>query len=107
MLCLDPLTTVTYSHILYYLPFHTVPRESFLQVLVHLFAARVYGIRCLMNFLENQFLDRFDVENAQSILEPYHPFCVFMEVFAFPIDDQLSNHVDLLIVFLTFLDILR
>jgi hypothetical protein len=66
----------------------------------------VYGIGCLMSFLENQFSDRFDVGNAQSILEPYHSFYVFTEVFAFSIYDQLSNLIDLLIVFLTFPNIL-
>jgi hypothetical protein len=106
MLCLDSLTTVAYSHIICYLPFHFVPPESFLQVLVHLFAARVYGIRCLMSFLENQFSDRFDIGNAQSNLEPYHSFCVFTEVFSFPTYDQLLNLVDLLIIFLTLPDIL-
>jgi hypothetical protein len=85
MLCLDPLTTIAYDHIFCYLPFHTIPPESFLQVLVHLFTARVYGISCLMSFLENQFLDRFDVGNAQPIFKPHHAFCVFMEIFAFPI----------------------
>jgi hypothetical protein len=59
-----------------------------------------------MSFLENQFPDRFDVGNAQSILEPYHSFCVFIEVFVFPIYDQLLNLIDLLIVFLTLPDIL-
>jgi hypothetical protein len=38
-----------------------------------------------MSFLENQFLDRFDVGNAQPIFKPHHAFCVFMEIFAFPI----------------------
>jgi hypothetical protein len=52
MIYLDSLTTVAYSHLLCYLFFHSVPLESFLQVLVHLFAARVYGIRCLMSLLE-------------------------------------------------------
>jgi hypothetical protein len=58
-----------------------------------------------MSFLENQLLDRFDVGNAQSILKPYHTFCVFTEIFAFPIYDQLLNLVDLLIVFLTIFDL--
>jgi hypothetical protein len=70
MLCLDSLTNVTYGNILCYLPFHTVPPKSFLQVLVHLLATGVYGISCLMNFLEDQFPDRFEVRNTQSILKP-------------------------------------
>jgi hypothetical protein len=80
MLCLDPLTTVASSNILCYLPFHTVPPEYFLQVLVHLLATMVYRICCLMSFLENQLPDRFDVGNAQPILGPYHSFCVFTEI---------------------------
>jgi hypothetical protein len=30
MFCFNPLTTVTYSHILCYFSFHTIPPESFL-----------------------------------------------------------------------------
>jgi hypothetical protein len=106
MLCLDSLTNVASGNILCYLPFHTVPPESFLQVLVHLLAARVYGIRCLMSFLKNRFLGRLDVRNAQPILKPHHAFCVFTKIFAFPIYDQLSYLVDLLIIFLALHDIL-
>jgi hypothetical protein len=106
MFCFNPLTTVTYSHILCYLLFHTVPPESFLQVLVHLLTTRVYRVCCLMSFLENQFPDQFDVGNTQSILEPYHSFCIFTEILAFPIYDQLPDLVDLLIILLTFPDAL-
>jgi hypothetical protein len=85
MLCLDSLTTVTYVNILCNIPFHTVPLESFLHVLVHLLAVRVYGISCLMSFLENQLPNRFDVRNTQPIFEPYHTFHVFSEILDFPI----------------------
>jgi hypothetical protein len=80
MFCHDPLTTVASGHTLCYLPFPIVPPESFLQVLVHLLATRVYRICCLMSFPEIQFPDQFDVGNSQPILEPYHSFCVFMEI---------------------------
>jgi hypothetical protein len=59
-----------------------------------------------MSFLENQFLNRFDVRNAQPILEPYHSFYIFTEIWAFPIYDQLLDLVDLFIIFLTFPDVL-
>jgi hypothetical protein len=59
-----------------------------------------------MGFLENQFSDRFDVRNAQPILEPHHSISIFMEIWTFPIDDQLPDLVDLLVVFLTLPDIL-
>jgi hypothetical protein len=58
-----------------------------------------------MGFLENQFPDRFDVRNTQSILEPYHSY-IFMEILAFPIYDQLPDLIVLLIILLTLPDVL-
>jgi hypothetical protein len=74
--------------------------------LVHLLTTRVYRVCCLMGFLENQFPDQFDVENTQSVLEPYNSFCIFTEILAFSIDDQLLDLVDFLIILLTFPNIL-
>jgi hypothetical protein len=59
-----------------------------------------------MGFLENQFPDRFDIGNTQSVLEPYHSFCIFTEILAFSIYDQLPDLIDLLIILLTFSDVL-
>jgi hypothetical protein len=87
MFCLDTLTTVASVHILCYLSFHSVLPESLLQVLVHFLTTRVYRICYLMIFLENQFPDRCDVGNAQPILESYHSFGIFMEIWTFHIDD--------------------
>src|SRR5688572_7418525 len=50
---LNSLTAVAYGNIFHDLPFHTLPPESFLQVLVHLFAAMVYGIGCFVGFLKD------------------------------------------------------
>jgi hypothetical protein len=85
MLRLNSLTTVTYGNIICDLPFHTVPLESFLQIMVHFLAARVYGISCLMSFLENQLPNRLDIENAQPIFKPYYAFYIFPEILAFSI----------------------
>jgi hypothetical protein len=105
MLYLDSLTTVAYGNILCDLPFHSVPPESFLQVLVHLLATSVYGISYIMSFLENQFPNRFDIGNTQSILKPYNVFLVFTEILVFPIYDQLPNFIDIRIIFLPILDL--
>jgi hypothetical protein len=59
-----------------------------------------------MSFLENQFPDRCDVGNAQPILEPYHSFYIFTEIWTFSIYDQLTDLVDLPVVLLTFPDVL-
>jgi hypothetical protein len=59
-----------------------------------------------MSFLKNQFPGRGDVGNTQPILEPYHSFGIFTEIWTFPIDDQLSDLVDLLIILLTLSNVL-
>jgi hypothetical protein len=81
MLCLDPLTTITYGHMLCNLPFHSVLPKFLLQILVHLLTSRVFVISCLMIFLENQLLNGLDIGNTQTILEPYHTFCIFPKIF--------------------------
>jgi hypothetical protein len=59
-----------------------------------------------MSFLENQFPNRGDVGNTQSVLEPYHSFYIFMEILAFSIYDQLPDLIDFLIILLTLPDVL-
>jgi hypothetical protein len=59
-----------------------------------------------MSFPKNQFPDQFDVGNTQPILELYHSFCMFTEILAFFIYDQLPDLIDLLIILLALPDIL-
>jgi hypothetical protein len=59
-----------------------------------------------MSFYENQFPDWFDIGNTQSVLEPYHSFCIFTEILAFPISNKLLDLIDFLIILLTFHDVL-
>jgi hypothetical protein len=94
MLHFNSLATVTYGNVLCDLSFHIVPLESFLQVLVHLLAAKVYGISCFMSFFENHLPNRFDVRHTQLIFEPYYAFRVFSEVFAFP--SKISCRISLI-----------
>jgi hypothetical protein len=70
MLCLDSLTTVTYSHIICYLHFHSVPQKSFHQVLVHLFADRVYGIAVSWDSL--RISSRIDLMSGTHTLSLNH-----------------------------------
>jgi hypothetical protein len=35
-----------------------------------------------MSFLEDQLSNRLDIENTQTVLEPYHTFYIFSKVFA-------------------------
>jgi hypothetical protein len=84
MLCLDHLTTITYGHMLCDLPFHSIPPKFLLQILIHLLTSRVYGISCLMSYLEDQLLNRLDIGNTQTVFEPYHTFRIFSKVFASP-----------------------
>jgi hypothetical protein len=82
MLCLDSLTTVTYSHVFCDLSFHFIPPKILLQILIHLLASRIYGISCLMGFLEDQLLNGLNIGNTQAVLEPYHTFYIFPKIFA-------------------------
>jgi hypothetical protein len=82
MLCFDSLTIVTYSHMLYNLPFHSIPLEFILQILIHLVTSRVYGLGYLMSILKDQLPNGLDIGNTQAFLEPYHTFCIFPKIFA-------------------------
>jgi hypothetical protein len=82
MLCFDSLTAVTYSNMLCDLPFHSVPLEFLLQVLIHLLTSVMYGIGCLVSYLENQLLNGLDIGNTQAVLELYHTFRIFPKIFA-------------------------
>jgi hypothetical protein len=82
MLCLDPSTTITHSHVLCVFPFHSVPPKFLPRILIHLLTSRVYGIRCLRSFLEDQLSNGLDIRNTQAVLEPYHTFYIFPKILA-------------------------
>jgi hypothetical protein len=104
MLCLDPSTAITHSHMLCDFPLHSVPPEFLLNILIHLLTSRVYRISYLMSFLEDQLPNRQDIGNTQAVLEPYHTFCIFPKIFAFAFQNQLSDLTDLLIILLRLFD---
>jgi hypothetical protein len=54
MLCLDTLASVTDSHVLRNGTLHSIPPESFLEVIIHLRAAWMNGIRCIMSLTQDQ-----------------------------------------------------
>jgi hypothetical protein len=86
------------------LPFHFVPLEFLLQILIYLLTSRLYGISYLMSFLEDQFPNRLDIRNKQTILEPCHTFCIFPKIFASAFKNQLPDFTDLLIILLCLFD---
>jgi hypothetical protein len=106
MLCLDTSTTITHSHVLCNFPFHSVPPELLLQILIHLLTSRVYRISGLMSFLEDQLPNRLDIGNTQTVLEPYHTFCIFPKFFASSFQNQLPDFTDLPIILLCLFDFL-
>jgi hypothetical protein len=58
-----------------------------------------------MSFLEDQLPNGLDIGNTQTVLEPYHTFCIFPKVFASSFQNQLPDFIDLLIILLCFLDL--
>ena len=71
MLSFDSLAYVTLSNKGAYLPFHAMPPESCLEVLVHLGSSRMDVIWSVMSFLQDQVLELFFVGYADAIPEPY------------------------------------
>jgi hypothetical protein len=94
MLRLKSLIDVAYGNILCDLPFHVIPPESFLQVLVHFLAARVYGIRCFMGFLKNQLPNRLDVRTHSLSLNHTTPFATSRKSLPFP--SRISYRISLI-----------
>ena len=58
-----------------------------------------------MSFLEDQFPNRFEVGNTQSVLEPDYSFFILSKVFASSFYDQLPDIVDVFIILLSFFDL--
>jgi hypothetical protein len=80
--CLEDLRQRIRPPTLCDLPFHSVPPEFLLQILIRLLTSRMYGICRLMSFLEDQLPNGLDIGNTQAVFELYHTFCIFPKIFA-------------------------
>jgi hypothetical protein len=70
VLSLDLLTNVAPGNIESYLPLHTVPPKTFLQVLIHFCASGMNRVRGIMGLLQDGLFQLIDVRDAQVAIIP-------------------------------------
>jgi hypothetical protein len=107
MFSLDLLTSVAKSNILGNASFHSIPPISGLEITVDLTPYWMNGISrlmCLMKYLILQFLD---VRHTNPSLVPQHTFLIFRETRRLLFLDVVLYLLDLLILQLTFLNLLK
>jgi hypothetical protein len=105
MLCLDTLTGVTDSHILRNGTLHSIPPESFLEVIIHLRAARMNRIRCIMSLTQDQLPEILHIWHTYPALVPQGTLIILLKMRCFANLDEFTNLLQLLIFFLMLPDL--
>jgi hypothetical protein len=105
MLCLDTLTGVTDSHVLGNGTLHPIPPESFLEVIIHLRATRMNGIRCIMSFTQNQLPEILYIWHTYPALVPQGTLIILPEMRCLANLEQFTDLLQLLVFFLMLPDL--
>jgi hypothetical protein len=105
MLCLDTLTGVTDSHVLCNGTLHPIPPESFLEVIIHLRAAQMNGICCIMSLTQNQLPKILYIWHTYPALVPQGTLIILSEMRCFANLEQFTDLLQLLIFFLMLPDL--
>src|SRR6185503_7332992 len=100
MLSLDTLTGVTNSHVLCHGTFHPIPPETFLQIIIHLHAARMNGIGCIMGLTQNQLPEILHIRHTDPVLVPQGTLIILSEMWGLALLEHLTNLLQLLIILL-------
>ena len=66
---LNLLVSEALLHKSYDIHLHSLPPVLSFQILIHLYDTRVHGIRCLVGFLKQLFLNLEDVRDAAASLK--------------------------------------
>jgi hypothetical protein len=107
MFSLDSLTSVTKSNILSNISLHSIPPISGLEIMVHLIPSWMNGISRLMHFMKYLILQLLDVRHTNPSFVPQHSFLIFQKAKRLLFLDIALNLLDLLIFYLTFLNLLK
>jgi hypothetical protein len=99
MLCLDTLTVVTDSHVLCNGMLHPIPPESFLEVIIHLRAARMNGVCFIKSLSKNQLPEILYIRHAYPALVPQGTLIILSEMRCFANLEQFTDLLQLLIFF--------
>src|SRR6185312_3145814 len=105
MLSLDTLTGVTNSHVLCHRTLHTIPPETFLEIIIHLRAARMNRISCIMGLTQNQLPKILHIWHTYPVLVPQGTLIILSEMWSLALLEQLTNLLQLLIFFLMLPDL--
>src|SRR6185436_4260352 len=105
MLSLDTLTGVTNSHVLCHRTLHPMPPETFLQIIVHLRAAWMNRVSCIMGLTQNQLSEILHIWHTDPVLVPQGTLIILSEVWSLALLEQLTDLLQLLIFFLMLPDL--
>src|SRR3954469_11181825 len=73
----NSLTNVTLGYETSHFPLHFVPPKLFLQILVHLCSTGMNGIKSVMGFLQNYFLQLRICGYTKTFIIPKNSFFIF------------------------------
>jgi hypothetical protein len=107
MFSLDSLTSVAKSNILGNVSLHPVPPICDLEIMVHLIPPWMNGINRLMCFTKYLIFQFLDVRNTNPSPVPQHTFLIFQKARRLLFLDIALNFLDLLVFYLTFLNLLK
>src|SRR6185295_5874070 len=105
MLSLDTLACVTNSHVLCHRTLHPIPPETFLQIIIHLRAARMNRVSCIMGLTQNQLPKIMHIWNTDPILVPQGTLIILSKMRSLALSEQLTNLLQLLVIFLMLPDL--
>jgi hypothetical protein len=100
MLCLDTLASFTDSHLLRNGTLHSIPPESFLEIIIHLRAARMNGICRIMSLTQDQLPEIRYIRHTYPTLVPQGTLIILSEMKYLA---NLKQFTDLLQLFIFFL----
>src|SRR6185503_15373849 len=84
---------------------HPIPPETFLQIIVHLRAARMNRVSCIMGLTQNQLPKIMHIRHADPVLVPQSTLIILSEMRSLALSEQLTNLLQLLIIFLMLPDL--
>src|SRR6185312_3056994 len=105
MLCLDTLTGVANSHVLCNGTLHPIPPETFLKIIVHLGTARMNRISYIMSLTQNQLPEILHIWHTDPVLVPQGTLIILSEIKSLAFLEQLTDLLQLLIIFLMLPDL--
>jgi hypothetical protein len=91
MLYLDTLTSVTDGHVLRNGMLHSIPPESFLEVIIHLRAARMDRIHSIMSLTQNQLPEICYIRHTYTTLVPQGTLIILSEMRCLANLEQLAD----------------